>query len=333
MLLIQYLIYLQGIGLNIKEGKIMGRKRIFNKQFDLSHHIMYNEFPKIYTKALGVPGVFVKKINRRVHLKDGTTGEMDSPYIADPDGKILLKKSSVILEHQSTPVGDPKIGQFENYILQVIADENLPYMLVVASHLNEKGSKNNVQITPTFTVTIYFLDLGEENIRKRLSTVSEIINNNKELTDENKLNLGIITLYAPRDHALEITETVITLYLKIIDDLELRMEYTLYSVITLMIDAFSDEEKDYQRLKNMIDQETSSAAKEKFASQESILESLKYAQENLKHSNQNLAEAKENLTEAKENLAEANESLAEAKEKIAELEAENAMLKEKLNEQ
>lgn len=81
----------------------MKRKRVHYKQFDLSHSIMFNDFPEAYTKALGVPGVFVKKINRRVHLKDGRSGEMDSAYIANPDGTLLLTQSAVILEHQTTP--------------------------------------------------------------------------------------------------------------------------------------------------------------------------------------------------------------------------------------
>ena len=60
---------------------IMNRQRKYKKHFDSSHSIMYNAFPKEYTESLGVPGKFVKKINRNVNLKDGTQGEMDSAYI------------------------------------------------------------------------------------------------------------------------------------------------------------------------------------------------------------------------------------------------------------
>lgn len=187
----------------------------------------------------------------------------------------------------------------ECYVIQVIVDTNLPYLLAVASHLNNKGSITEREITPTDSIRIYFLDLDEENIRKRLSNARDIIYDNKELNDENKINLGIIVLFAPRNHALEITEEVIGLYLRIVDELDLKMEYVLYSVITLMIDAFCDDEKDYIRLKNMIDKKTSSETKEKFASQESILESLKYVQEDLEQANQNLAEANDEIKKLK----------------------------------
>ena len=87
----------------------MSRERKFSKPFDLSHSILFNEFPAIYTSTIGVPGFFVKKINRRVHLKDGTGGEMDSTYIANPDYKQLFERVAVGLEHQSAPVSDEKL--------------------------------------------------------------------------------------------------------------------------------------------------------------------------------------------------------------------------------
>lgn len=47
----------------------MTRLRKFSKPFDLCHSIMFEEFPMEYTKTIGVPGKFVKKINRRVSFE------------------------------------------------------------------------------------------------------------------------------------------------------------------------------------------------------------------------------------------------------------------------
>lgn len=107
--------------------------------------------------------------------------------------------------------------------------------------------------SPSDITRIYFLDLGKENICERLSSVKEILHNNKHFTTEDALNLGIIALYAPRDHACEITEEVVNIYLEIVDDLDLDLESCLYSAITIMIDAFFDDENDYRRLKDMMD--------------------------------------------------------------------------------
>ena len=99
------------------------RKRKFSKHFDKAHSIMFSGMPSEYTKILGVPGVFVKKINRMVHLKDGTGGEMDSAYIADPDYKLLFERVAVALEHQSKPVGDEKLEKIAGLSKQDARDK------------------------------------------------------------------------------------------------------------------------------------------------------------------------------------------------------------------
>ena len=288
----------------------MIRKRKFSKPFDLSHSILFNEFPKEYTSTIGVPGKFVKKCNRRVHLKDGTCGEMDSAYIADADYKILFESVAVGLEHQSIPVGEKKLNKFGDYDVQLVVDEHLPTLLVVASHLNKEKSKNKLIRSPSDITQLYFLDLGEDNISQRLSTVSKIIYNNQYLSQEMALNLGVIALYAPRERACEIMDTVVSLYLQIVGNLDLHMEYTLYSVITVLLDAFFDDEDEYRRLTKMMDDNTSQESQMRFASHESTFESLTYAKEDLAHT---------------------KDDLAKANGKIADLEAEVKRLTDELN--
>ena len=295
----------------------MIRKRKFSKPFDLSHSILFNEFPKEYTSTIGVPGIFAKKCNRRVHLKDGTSGEMDSAYIADSDNRILFERVAVGLEHQSIPVGEKKLSKFGDYDIQLVVDEHLPTLLVVASHLNKDKSKNKLIRSPSDITQLYFLDLGEENISQRLSTVSKIIYNNQYLSQEMALNLGVIALYAPRECACEIMDTVVSLYLKIVENLDFHMEYTLYSVITVLLDAFFDDEDEYRRLTKMMDDNTSQESQMRFASHESTIESLTYAEEDLAH--------------ARDDLAHARDDLAKANGKIADLEAEVKRLTDELN--
>lgn len=71
----------------------------------------------------------------------------------------------------------------------------------------------------------------------RLNRVSSIIENKEYLSTECALNLGVIALYAAREHACNITEKVAKLYVDIDDDLNLKMTYYPYSVISMMIDA------------------------------------------------------------------------------------------------
>ena len=166
----------------------MNRKRKYNKPFDLCHSILYNNFPAEYTSIIGVPGKFVKKINRRVHLKDGTTGEMDSAYIADPDYEELFERAAVGLGHQTAHVGDSKSDRIGKYDIQLVVDEQLPTLMALASHLNDEGSKLELVRTPSDIIKLYFLDLGEKNISERLSNVKRKINNKDKLTTEDALN-------------------------------------------------------------------------------------------------------------------------------------------------
>ena len=294
----------------------MSRKRKYNKPFDLCHSILFNDFPAEYTSTIGVPGKFVKKINRRVHLKDGTTGEMDSAYIADPDYEILFERAAVALGHQTKPVGDSKLAMVGNYDIQLVVDEHLPTLMAFASHLNDAGSKLELVRTPSDIIKLYFLDLGEQNISERLSNVSKKIINEDNLTTEDALNLGVIVLYSPRNRACEITEEVVNLYLKIVNHLNMDMEYVLYSVISILLDAYYDDENEYRRIKNMLDNKTSSDSKGRFASHECTIESLKYAEEDLKFTMEKLDAANVELDVANEKLDAANVELDVANEKL-----------------
>ena len=122
--------------------------------------------------------------------------------------------------------------------------------------------------------------------------------------------MGVIALYAPRERACEIMDTVVRLYLKIVEKLDLHMEYTLYSVITVLLDAFFDDEDEYRRLTKMMDDNTSQESQMRFASHESTIESLTYAKEDLAHT---------------------KDDLAKANGKIADLEAEVKRLTDELN--
>ena len=296
---------------------------------------MFNAYPSQYTKALGVPGEYVKRINQRVHLKNGSTGKMDSAYIADPDDKILFERVATALEHQSTPINDSKLSKIGDYDIQLVADENLPTFIVIASHLNEEKSKNLLKRSPSDITKPYFLDLGEENISKRLNSLSRKINSNQHLNIEDALNLGIIVLYTQRNQAYENIEKVVNLYLKVSAKLEFKIEYILYSVITIMIDAYFDDENKYNELINMMNDNTSKESKEKFGLEEYLLEDINYMkehmEENLAAANNTIEEQNNELEKQNNKIEEQNNELEKANGKIADLEAEIQILKEKAN--
>lgn len=234
----------------------MARKRKLNNPYDFAFGVMYNEYPKEFHEELNIPGIFKRKSNVKVRLKDGRMLEMDASYVVDSDFKVLFEPAVVDLEHQSTPVDMPKIKIIGDYNIQQIADERLPPLNVIASHLNEEKSIREFERTPTSTTKLMFLNLGRQDNKKRLNTVSNIIKNHEEhLTIGNALNLGIIVLFAPRDSACEITRQIVELYNKIKNKPK-KLEYTLYSVICTMIDAYFDDDEEFKELIDMINNET-----------------------------------------------------------------------------
>ena len=248
---------------------------------------------------------------------------MDSAYVAKADNELLFENVAVNLEHQSYPVDDKKLNQIGKYDIQLVVNENLPTFMVVASHLDMKLSKNLLKRSPSNILKLYFLNLDEKNICQRLNRIEKIINNNKNLTTENLLNLGVIGLYAPRNKASEIIKRIVNLYVKIVDDLDRQMEYVLYSVLNYLIDAFTEDEKEYRRMINMIDKNTSNESVEEF-------ESIKCSRRDLMYFKEELSDTREALSNSEKNLSDTREALSNSEDKIASLEEEVKYLRSQL---
>lgn len=302
----------------------MSRKRKIDKPFDFGYNVMYNEYPKELHKVLNVPGIFRRKANEKVYFKDGSIGEMDSSYIIDPDSKTIFEPMVANGEHQSTPVGKDKLKMISRYGIQQIHDENLPQFSYVASHISREKHEQIYFRSPTDIIKPFFLDLGEENIEKRLNNVKKIINQQENISSEDALNLGIIVLFAPRCRAKEITEDVVGLYIAISDRISQKMESTLYSVLYAMVDAYFDDENEYWRVINMLKDNTSQESVEKFES----VEIFKNKVSELEKVN---ASANGKIADLERANASANGKISDLERANADLEAEIKYLKSQVN--
>ena len=145
-------------------------------------------------------------------------------------------------------------------------------------------------------------------------------------------------MFAPRHRACIITEQVVRLYVDISNQLSKKMEYTLYSVLRVMVDAYFDDENEYGRLIAMLNENTGVEVTERFVSLEIMYNDLEVANSNLKEAYSDLEEAQSDLEVANSNLEVANSNLKEAQSdlegaesRIRELEAEVEDLKKQLN--
>lgn len=296
----------------------MARKRKIDKPFNFGYDVMYNEYPKELHVDLNVPGIFRRKANRKVYFKDGSIGEMDSSYIVDPDFKRIFEPMVANGEHQSTPVGKDKIRMISYYGIQQIHDESLPQFSYIASHIDKEKHVQSYERSPTDIIEPYFLDLGEEDNRKRLNNVKEIIKQQEDISNEDALNFGIIALFAPRNNAQNITEEVVILYGEIADRLSQKMESALYSVLYAMVDAYFDDKNEYWRVINMLKEKTSQESVERF-------ESLDIAQNKI-------SELEKANASANGKISDLEDAYASANDKINDLEDEIRHLKSQLND-
>ena len=296
----------------------MRKKRKIKQPFDFGYRLMDNEYREELHENLEVPGIYVRKANDKVYLEDGRIGEMDTSYVVDPDSKLILERMVVNGEHQSTPVTNEKIKMMSEYAIQQIHDEKLPQFSYVVSNIPKEKHVTSYRRSPSFVLEPYFICIDKKGIEKRLNNLKEIINQQVTISDGIALNIGIIALFAPRDDAQEIIREVVDIYAAIIDRLTQKMELTLYSVLNVMINAHFDDEKEYWRMIDVLNEKTSTESIEKF-------ESLDIFQDE----NIELKKAYANAYEKIDDLEKAN---TVANEKIDDLEEEKALDKEKIDD-
>lgn len=169
-------------------------------------------------------------------------------------------------------------------------------------HFNKPYLKQLYKRSPTDIVEPLFICLDEVEIRKRLSSVEDIINNQVNIGNVDALALGIIVLFAPRHAACEITEKVVKLYIRIARKLSRRMESTLCIVISTMIDAYFDDEEEFRRMMRMMRENISVESVERFVSLDIFKKDLEEADAKLVEADARIKELEDEIADLKRQI-------------------------------
>lgn len=161
--------------------------------------------------------------------------------------------------------------------------------------------------------------MGKKEIEKRLNILENIINDRKQITTKDAINLGIIVLFAPREDACEITRKALTLYLEF-ENRSSRLEYTLYSVFSAMIDAYFDNEHEYEELMVLINKETNDEIIGKFETEIISENKIKELEDELVKSNNERDSAYIERDSAYDKISEVNHENMQLKSRIKDLE-------------
>ena len=125
-------------------------------------------------------------------------------------------------------------------------------MVCIASHQNIDKHVQKYEINKgNVIINFYFLDLGEEDNTKRLNKIRSKLNTSDMISIEDGMNIGITLLFAPEKYAKEITRELLDYFLnrKIESN---KLKNTLYRVFYAMIDAYFDDENEFQEMINML---------------------------------------------------------------------------------
>ena len=310
----------------------MKHERKVAQAFNYGFTTLYNDFPGPFVRSLGAPGKFVRKANTSVRTMDGKSGDIDSAYVADPDNEIIFVPTLVLLGHQRLPVNEDKSEKIGlHYFIQGISDERLPAMVCIASHqdIDKHVQKYGIN-KDNVIINFIFIDLGEEDNTKRLNKIRSKLDTSDMISIDDGMNIGITLLFAPEKYAKEITRELLDYFLnrKIESD---KLKNTLYRVFYAMIDAYFDDEKEFQEMITMLKKDMTNKEETDLESdiirQNRLDEALdrndKFAEENAKLNDRNAKFAEEN--------AQLNDRNAKFAEEISKLNDKTAQLSEEIS--
>ena len=302
------------------------RVREINNPFDLAFRMLFNALPEEVHIAFGLPGIFDEKIGDNI-FDEKSVKEADAPYKVKPDNKSLFRAIIINIEHQSTPLTPEKLEAIESYEHYLESSYNLYVLIVIASHLYGPDSLVEIEVTNSHIIRPLFVDVSEENLKQRLSTVTDKVLNGEEITSLDIANLAIVAIFAPRDIADDLTEKVVELFKKI-EEFPPNTEKVLYNILRVLIDAYFDNVEEYNRMMEMLNENTNEDIIAESEIYKMLLRDIKYYQNIAQKKEAKVSKIANNMERVKAEKNEIEAENRELKAKIAELENNPIIIKD-----
>ena len=132
--------------------------------------------------------------------------------LVEPDNKTLFEKILINVEFQSSSVGKEKIKIISEYRDYSKTYYGVPVLsVIVITDGFETSEKEYVRIYSDILRPMYInLDLDE--IMERLNNLNDKIINQKQLDDDEALDMVFLPMFAPKDKVNFITERIVKLF-------------------------------------------------------------------------------------------------------------------------
>lgn len=208
--------------------------------------------PEAQHISLRYPGKFVKSLGTETFTVNNRTFQMDGAELVNPDN-VLPCESTLNPEQQTTPPNATKIHAMYDYKLQLTFKHKIPSLNVIVTNI---GDEDHTVIYESHgdAFKVYMRVFNDEEISKRLNTLTNNIKNKKLLSEIEVLDFAYILLFAQENKAKIYSEKVVELFcvIKYLNKtLQLDIHYVLKKLIRL---HFRDDENKTKELLTMITQ-------------------------------------------------------------------------------
>jgi len=129
--------------MNIKTENLF-EKLIDNMMKETNHNprdycfrYIVSMYPKEVHDAFDFPGEYMDNLKVEVFTEDGRNLKMDCAQLVMPKGDITCK-STINVEHQTTPIEYGKIDPIYDYKIHLIHENNLPSTSIVITSIEQE---------------------------------------------------------------------------------------------------------------------------------------------------------------------------------------------------
>lgn len=217
------------------------------------------------------------------------------------------------IEAQSTQVGIKEMKRFADYRVFAEYIYNLPVETIILMTVDPKNSLKEYKISETDIIRPIYIYFPKEEVIKRFKKVSDKIENNKTLTEEETLDIAFLPLFAAKENSQEITEKMCGLIRKY-EHIEYELKRKISFILQIMVFKYFEDFKKREELLGEINMKQYDSDLEMIA-YEIYGEDIEEQKEIIKQQNHDLQQKNNDLKQKDNTIKQQNELLKEIKEK------------------
>lgn len=161
----------------------------------------------------------------------------------------IKQKSTINVEHQTTPIEYGKIDPIYDYKIHLIHENNLPSISIVITSIEQEKemkcyeSQNNV-------FNIYYIEVREKDICEKLNILRNITKS-EEISQKEAIYFPYIVIFVNKEIDKKIVEELSHIFMHVKMDSYLRLD--IHHILKIMIkEIFKDNEQKTRKLLTMI---------------------------------------------------------------------------------